>query len=115
MYREERGCICWRLLNVIYQNLVAFPMCVFHDGGVGCIPLVSVQPGCKDSLIISGWPNSPFLAGTWRDDTAPPLPLLTDPSFKGYRVHMLLVITIVLLIFCFYFNQRVSEPDGSGP
>lgn len=56
-----------------------------------------------------------LLAGTWRDDTAPPLPLLTDPSFKGYRVHMLLVITIVLLIFCFYFNQRVSEPDGSGP
>lgn len=44
--------MCLLVTNVIYQNLVAFLLCVFHGVERG-FPLVPVQPVCRGSRIIS--------------------------------------------------------------
>lgn len=52
MYGQRGERMCLLVTNVIYQNLVAFLLCVFHGVGRG-FPLVPVQPVCRGSRIIS--------------------------------------------------------------
>lgn len=57
--------MCLLVTNVIYQNLVAFLLCVFHGVGRG-FPLVPVQPVCRGSrtsLDVQTVPSGRYLEG----------------------------------------------------
>lgn len=54
--------MCLLVTNVIYQNLVAFLLCVFHGVGRG-FPLVPVQPVYVSSLDVQTVPSGRYLEG----------------------------------------------------